>query len=177
MVNANTGFYESTEQLLNSVGVHTLPPMERMTIDHFRPFKNVRHILFDVDGVLRKYGSKIPKQVLELLLEFNEKLPDGVSAMTNSRHPPQLGTVPVFSRQGIQIKQFPKLLPRTLESIGVDPVQTLGVGDGLTDVLWYRRHLGGAALVKSIGAHPVQKAVHNGVYAPLLSIYSKMATN
>jgi len=172
MVNKTTGFHNSTESLLRSLGVDTLPHVMGMVPEHFT---GVRHALFDADGVIAPYGQKPSAEVVNRLQELNEELPDGISVVTNNRNPPRLDGIPVFARTGIRIKQLPGKIPRILETLGVDPAETIGIGDGLTDLLVYKWYLGRTALVKSIGAHPVQEIVHDNIYVPFLNVLSRFS--
>lgn len=173
MVETVADFRDDTKKTLDALGIMTLPPFMEMGLDDL---PNIRHIVFDVDGVIRKYGYETPNDVVIILQQFHRELPNGISLMTNSKTPPQVGeNIPVFARVGLRVKQYPDQIRRALTSLNVNPTDTLGIGDGLSDVLTYRQQgLGYSALVPSIGPHPLQKFVHRRIYSPVLNVVSKI---
>lgn len=127
------------------------------------------HIITDGDGVLNTYRQPPHPDIIEHIGGLATELEHGVSIVSNNVYL-ELGPLPKKVRllgpvRLLDYKPSPLRVRRALQLAGATAKETIGIGDGLTDMLAFRAaRLGKLCLVKSCGPHPKQRFVHDNIY-------------
>lgn len=170
-------FQITTRRLLGAIGVNAAESLNSLSVEELVGV-GFEHMVLDYDGVIAPYGEPPQKLAMDCLEEMSD-LPCGVSVVSNNRTltvtnlPPNVSVVPPDSI--FDFKPLSRRIKRAVQMSGASPETTVGVGDGLTDILAFRAAgLGGLCLVKSCGAHPLQELVHRRVYSPILNLIDRL---
>lgn len=168
-----SGFQPVTEQILKLGGIMTIGSILDISPAELEK-AGVTCAVSDWDGVWAAFGQAPLREAIDQLEALANGLEYGLVIVTNNSRP-ITGTLPDRVRLSIprstrdifHLKPLPFAIQEEIQRAGARPHETIGFGDGLTDILAFRlARLGGACLVKSCGAHPLQEAVHERLYTP-----------
>ena len=174
MTLAKARFQPYTEAKLSLAKIETYPQLPDLA-----PAipEDVEHIVFDIDGVIKPHGGEADKASLQALEEIADNMPYGISLVSSGAQPDFIGTFSVYNPSRFSLKQWPWVIPRAIKKSGAKPENTLGIGDGLSDMLAYRlAGIGRLGLVQSIGLHPLQVPVHTHIYSKGLRTSENLKT-
>jgi predicted HAD superfamily phosphohydrolase YqeG len=166
----NREFSPSTEYVAAHLGIRTVGSITEVKLSDYEEKKG---LVLDADGTLYPYGNLDgpKKEIIDWVQQAYEFLEGKIVIVSNNRKVHQMNNVAVSNRTNVfNYKMSINRNKQAVQSLGVPTEEILAITDSPSDIMANRIvgiGLENQILVRSLGAHPIQKMMHERAYPAL----------